>query len=102
MTLKGDMIVTPTTLFSQRAEPAPLWLGISEKATLDAGQHGFSASAAERRSEAAPRVSLREGHQYFRLGWRVLTRTHFSQPNGDHRELGICWRKVVNPRYPHT
>ena len=23
---RGDMIVTPATLFSQRAEPSPLWL----------------------------------------------------------------------------
>ena len=31
VTLKGDMIVTPTTPFPQRAEPSPLWWGTFAK-----------------------------------------------------------------------
>ena len=36
-TSKGDMIVTPTTPFSQRAEPSPLWLRTSPKPRI---RHG--------------------------------------------------------------
>ena len=57
MTWKGDMILTTTTLISQRAEPTPLWSGLSRNAASDAGRHGFLATVAEKRSEAAPRVS---------------------------------------------
>ena len=51
------MILTTTTLISQRAEPTPLWSGLSRNAASDAGRHGFPATVAEKRSEAAPRVS---------------------------------------------
>ena len=57
VTWKGDMILTTTTLISQRAEPTPLWSGLSRNAASDAGWHGFLATVAEKRSEAAPRVS---------------------------------------------
>ena len=54
-TSKVDMILIRTTPFSQRAEPSPFWLGLPRNAASDAGQHGFPASAADKRSEAAPR-----------------------------------------------
>ncbi len=57
VTWKGDMILTTTTLISQRAEPTPLWSGLSRNAASDAGRHGFLATVAEKQSEAAPRVS---------------------------------------------
>lgn len=37
--------------------PRRCGLGLSRNAALDAGHHGFPASAADRRSEAAPRAS---------------------------------------------
>ena len=37
VTSKGDMIVTPTTPFSQRAEPAPLWFGTFPKCRIKRG-----------------------------------------------------------------
>ncbi len=58
VTLKGDMILTPTTLLSQRAEPPRrCGGGIFRNAASDAGQHGFPASDATKRSEAGPCAS---------------------------------------------
>ena len=50
--------MTTTTLHSQRASPRCCGRGLAWKALLEAGWHGFRASAAIKRSEAAPRVSL--------------------------------------------
>ena len=43
VTLKGDMLVTPATPFSQRAEPSLLWFETFPNPAPDAGQHGFPA-----------------------------------------------------------
>ena len=45
------------TLHSQRARPRCCGRGLAWKALLEAGWHGFPASAAAKRSEVAPRVS---------------------------------------------
>ena len=45
------------TLHSQRARPRCCGRGLAWKALLEAGWHGFPASAATKRSEVAPRVS---------------------------------------------
>ena len=50
-------LLTTTTLHSQRARPRRCGWGLAWKALLEAGWHGFRASAAIKRSEAAPRVS---------------------------------------------
>ena len=45
------------TLLSQRARPRCCGRGLARKALLEAGWHGFPASAATKRNEAAPPVS---------------------------------------------
>ena len=56
---KVDMISTPTTLFSQRAEPLAVVVGDFHETPHQTGDNtDFPQSVAKKRSEAAPRVSL--------------------------------------------
>ena len=71
VTSRGDMLLTTTTLFSQTAEPSPLWEWFSRNTTVDAESHGFPASATKRQCEAAPCVSP---------GGKAEMRTVRSQP----------------------
>ena len=68
------MIVTPTTLFSQRAEPAPLWLSASLKRCIRRGTTRISRVLCGKRSEAGPRVSPFPGLTARRTGGVLVVR----------------------------
>ena len=72
VTLRGDMLLTTTTPFSQRADPSPLWVGTFPKRRMGRGITRIPASHATKRSEASPRVSplaRRDGAPHERGCW---------------------------------
>ena len=48
VTLRGDMLLTTTTLLFQRAEPSLSWLGATQKIRIGGGiNNGFPVSGTE-------------------------------------------------------
>ena len=75
VTLKGDMIVTPTTLFSQRAEPAPLWLRTLRERPIGRGTRRISRIGCEKAERGcASRVPLPPGVTARRTGGVLVVR----------------------------
>ena len=58
---RGDMLLTTTTLFSQRAFVPCCGWRLSRNAASDAEGQEFSTTSAKRRCETAPSVILRKG-----------------------------------------
>ena len=75
VTSKGDIIVTPTTLFSQRAEPSPLWLRTSPKPSIRRGTTRISGvRCGKAKRGCASRVPLTPGVTARRTGGVLVVR----------------------------
>ena len=71
VTSKGDMILTPTTLFSRRAEPSPLWFGTFPKRRIRRGTTRISRVRCEKAKRGCasrvPRLARRNGAPHERV-----------------------------------
>ena len=75
VTSKGDMIVTPATLFSQRAEPSPLWLRTLRERPIGRGTTRISRVRCDKAKRGwASRVPLPPGVTARRTGGVLVVR----------------------------
>ena len=75
VTSKGDMIVTPATLVSQRAEPSPLWSGTFPKPRIRHGTTRISRVGCRKADRGcASRVPLPPGVTARRTGGMLVVR----------------------------